>query len=306
MDVVTAFLYGDLKEEIFINQPEGFVLPRNEDKVCCLLKSLYGLKQAPRVWYEKLNHHLLSNGYVKCISDPNVYIKRSKSFVILIGLYVDDLILISNDLKFLNAHTQLLSSSFSMTDNLDLSYILGIQVRRDRTKKELYLSQPKYINDILLKFNMASCKPVHTPIEAGLKYSKDMMPTTSDEIALISNVPYSSAIGSLQYLVTSTRPDLAYCVNHLAQFMGNPGLQHWSGVKRIMRYLKGSIHSCLTFRASNLQSHSLQAWTNLDWPVIMIPVVQHLVFMFNLLNVLSHGIQRNKKLLPFHLPKQNT
>ena len=162
MDVTTAFLYGELKEEIYINQPKSFVTTGNEGKVCRLLKSLYGLKQAPRVWYEKLNNHLLYNGYIKCISDTNVYIKRFKSFIILIGLYVDDLILISNDLPFLNAHKQLLSSSFSMTDNLDLSYILGIQVSRDRTKKELYLSQTKYINDILLKFNMASCKQIHT------------------------------------------------------------------------------------------------------------------------------------------------
>jgi len=103
-----------------------------------------------------------------------------------------------------------------MTDNLDLSYILGIQASWDHTKKELYLSQTKYINDILLKFNMASCKLVNIPIESGLKYSKDMMANTPNEIQIMKNVPYSSAIGSLQYLVTSTQLDLAYCVNHLA------------------------------------------------------------------------------------------
>jgi len=112
MDVITAFLYGELKEEIYINQPEVFILPGSEEKVCRLLKSLYGLKQAPRMWYEKLNNHLLHNGYIKCIFYPNVYFKRYKSFIILIDLYVDDLILISNDLPFLNTHKQHLSFFF--------------------------------------------------------------------------------------------------------------------------------------------------------------------------------------------------
>jgi len=92
-----------------------------------------------------------------------------------------------------------------------------------------------------------------------------MMPNTPNEIQIMNNVSYSSAIGSLQYLVISMSPNLVYCVNNLAQFIGNPGLHHWSCVKRIMRYLKGSIHFCLTFRALDLQSHSLQVWIDLDW-----------------------------------------
>jgi len=184
------------------------------------LKTLYGFKQAPQVWYEKLNNHLLYHGYIKCISDTNVYIKWFKSFIILISLHVDDLILISNDLPFLNAHKQLLSSSFFMTDNLNLPYSLGIQVSQDQTKKELHLSQTKYINDILLKFNMASCKPVYTLIEVGLKYSKDMMSNTPSEQQIMNNIFYSSAIENLQYLITCTQLDLAYCVNNLAQLWG--------------------------------------------------------------------------------------
>lgn len=154
MDVTTAFLHGVLKEVIYVSQHEGFIQPGKEHKVCQLLKSLYGLKQSTLIWYEVLDSFLLAEGFLCYTSDTNVYIKRYKTLLILLGLYIDDLILISNDLKFLSATKAIISQHFSMIDNNNIKYILGVQIRRDRAKRTLTLSQDKHILDILTMFNM--------------------------------------------------------------------------------------------------------------------------------------------------------
>ena len=156
MDVITAFLNGTLHEEIYITQPEGYIKPGTAHQVCRLLKSLYGLKQASRVWYETFDTFLLSQGFLKCTSDPNVYIKRSHNSILLLGLYIDDLVLISDNFQFLTVTKAIFNQRFSMTDNNEIGYILGIQIQRDRFHKTLLLSQEKYINDLLTKFNMAT------------------------------------------------------------------------------------------------------------------------------------------------------
>ena len=126
MDVITAFLNGILKEELYNSQREGYLQPSNPSKICCLLKSLYGLKQAAHVWYEAFDSFLLSHGFLKCTSNINVYIKRFGSYLILLGLYINDLIIISNDLQYLNTTKSLFSQQFSMNNNKDIQYILGI------------------------------------------------------------------------------------------------------------------------------------------------------------------------------------
>jgi hypothetical protein len=170
MDVTTAFLNGVLTEEIYISQLLSFINPDTASKVCRLHKSLYGLKQASHVWYELFDTYLLSHGFAKCVSDTNVYIKYSQSNFILLGLYIDDLILISRDLTYLTTHKTLFSQRFSMTDNNDIEYILGIQIQKNPSTKTLILLQAKYIETILTKFNMASCKPIAILLEADIRY----------------------------------------------------------------------------------------------------------------------------------------
>lgn len=269
MDVTIAFLHGILREEIFISQPEGYVRPSEEHKVCRLLKSLYGLKQAPCVWYDLLDTFLLAQGFLKCATDPTVYFKCHQSFIILLGLYIDDLVLISNDLEYLSIHKALLSQRFSMTDNKEIAYILGIQIIRDRSKKTLQLIQSKYIKDILTKFNMSACNPVSTPLEAGIHYSRAQGDNlTQAEVTAMDSVPYKQVLGTLQYLVSCTRWDLAFPVNHLSQFMFNPAPVHWLGVKQILRYLKGTMHIGLFYSGTNFTasgSHILTGWCDADW-----------------------------------------
>lgn len=158
--------------------------------------------------------------FLKCTSDPNVYIKRSHNSILLLGLYIDDLVLISDNFQFLTVTKAIFNQRFSMTDNNEIGYILGIQIQRDRFHKTLLLSQEKYINDLLTKFNMATSHSVATPLEAGIRYSRHQPDNPpSSEQHLMDKIPYKQAIGSLQYLVMCTRWDLAFTVNHLAQFM---------------------------------------------------------------------------------------
>jgi len=153
MDVVTAFLNGLLHEEIYIDHPEGYSQFGQEHKVCRLLKSLYGLKPVPRMWYELFDTFLLSQGFHRCTLDTSVYIKRQGSYILLLDLYVNDLVLIANDLKYLCIYKQICTQRFSMMDNNELAYILSVQVRRDRASNTLILTQEKYIFDLLTKFN---------------------------------------------------------------------------------------------------------------------------------------------------------
>jgi len=191
MDVTTAFLHGVLKEVIYVSQPEGFIQPGNKHKVCQLLKSLYGLKQSACVWYEVLDSFLVAQGFFCCKFDTNVYIKCYKTLFILLGLYIDDLILISNDLKFLFAIKVMLSQHFSMIDNNDIEYILGVQIRRDEAKRTLILSRDKYILDILPIFNMQKNTSVSTPLEVDICYIREESETLSlDEQHLMSSIPY--------------------------------------------------------------------------------------------------------------------
>lgn len=172
MDGITAFLHNVLKEEIYISQLEAFIVPSCESRICRLLKSLYGIKQEPRIWYDIFPLFLLSQGFLKNTSDTNVNFNQSKSAFLFLGLYIDDLILISSALQYLSSHKVLFSQRFTVTNNDEIEYILRIQVQLNRTNRTLTLSQDKYIDDFLTKFNLTSCNQVSTSLEVGTRYSR--------------------------------------------------------------------------------------------------------------------------------------
>jgi hypothetical protein len=160
MDVKSAFLHGDLKEEIYMEQPPGYI-QNDSSLVCRLKKSLYGLKQAPRAWYAKMDSFLIATGFSRCHSDPNVYTKKVGSHLIILVLYVDDLILTGSDSKLLNHVKTSLKKKFEMTDLGFLHYFLGLQVLQ--TNEGIFLSQSKYACDLLHRFHMDDCKPSPSP-----------------------------------------------------------------------------------------------------------------------------------------------
>ena len=248
MDVKTAFLHGDLEEEIYMEQPEGFEMKGKEDYVCQLKKSLYGLKQAPRQWYKKFESFMGEQGYKKTTSDHCVFVQKfsDDDFIILL-LYVDDILIVGRNPSRITNLKKQLSKSFSMKDLGPAKQILGIRICRDRMKKKLYMSQEKYIEKVLQRFNMSKAKVVSSPLATHFKLSTTQSPSTDKEKKEMERVPYSSAVGSLMYAMVCTRPDIAHAVGVVSRFLSNPGRAHWDAVKWIMRYLCGTSRLKLSF-----------------------------------------------------------
>jgi hypothetical protein len=238
MDVTTAFLHGELQEDVYIWAPEGTGFETGS--VLKLDKSLYGLKQAPRVFNTTLNQHVVkSMGFKKCLTDPCVYIKETTSGPVYLAVYVDDLLIIGKETREINIVKADLGKEFQMDDRGEVEYILGIQVVRDRNARTLKLVQTQYAKDVVKKFNMQNSKSrKHVPILPKTKFSSDDCPTEPSEIEYMKKVPYRSAIGSLMYLATCTRPDISYAVSMCASYMHNPGRAHWEAVKQILAYVK--------------------------------------------------------------------
>ena len=172
MDVKTTFLNGELEEVIYMKQPEGFVEPGKEDHVCKLQKSIYGLKQASRQWYKKFDSVISSFGFTENIVDECVYIKTVGKIFIFLILYVDDILLARSNIKLLKDTKEFLSANFDMKDLGEASYVLGIEIQRDRSQGLLGLSQKNYIQKVLKRFNMQSCAEGNSPMSKGDKLSK--------------------------------------------------------------------------------------------------------------------------------------
>ncbi|CAA7059133.1 unnamed protein product [Microthlaspi erraticum] len=248
MDVKAAFLHGDLEEEIYMVQPEGFVKKGKEDLVCRLKKSLYGLKQAPRQWYKKFKSVMGEHGYKETTSDHCVFVQvfGDDDFIILL-LYVDDMLIVGRNVSRIQELKKHLSQSFAMKDLGPAKQILGMRIVRDRGERLIHLSQEKYIEKVLRRFHMDKSKVVSTPLAAHFRLSSQQSPSTELEKQDMARVPYASAVGSLMYAMVCTRPDLAHAVGVVSRFLSNPGRDHWTAVKWILRYLRGTSSLKLTF-----------------------------------------------------------
>eukprot|EP00963_Diacronema_lutheri_P001208 scaffold78_cov513-Pavlova_lutheri.AAC.1 len=226
IDIKTAFLNGDLDEEIYMDMPPGFQV---DGKVWKLKKTLYGLKQAPRAWHIKLTDVLEKLGFRCSTADPGLYVGED----VLLMVYVDDLLLCGNGRSKVENVKQSLLTTFEGRDLGPTDHFLGIKMERDRTGKTVFLSQETYVNNVLERFRMADCYSVSTPLEPGTKW-------TSDASATESNFPYQELVGCLIYLAVSTRPDIAYVTNRLARYVSAPTTNHVAVAKRVLKYLNGT------------------------------------------------------------------
>src|SRR5665213_3340007 len=241
MDVKTAFLNGDLNEEIYMAVPEG-IDHDVTSAVCRLNRTLYGLKQSPRMWNQKIDQYLINQRYIRLHADHSLYIRRSQSELAIITLYVDDLLILSDTMETMSKVKSALSNEFEMTDCGKLHHFLGIQVTRDRANRRLSLDQSQLANQILKRFGMLECKPVTTPLESSIQLK-------SAEISQspVDQTLFRQMIGSLIYLMIGTRPDIAAAVSIISQFASNPTTLHHQAMKHILRYLKDTINLKLNF-----------------------------------------------------------
>jgi len=237
--------------EIYVEQPVG--LEDGTKRVCRLNKALYGLKQSPRIWYRTLALFLKGLGFLPLLSDLGVFAKG----YIYLAVYVDDLLIVGPDKSEIQKIKDALSERFQMTDLGPCTYYLGMSVRRDRPTRSLWLHQKGYIEKVLREFNMWECKPVVTPIDTN-----KLEPSEEGFIATETDRNwYARAIGSLMYAMLGTRPDIVYAVLACSRYMANPGEPYIKAVKRLFRYLRGTINLELTYSSS---LEELVGYTDLD------------------------------------------
>ncbi|XP_042966148.1 uncharacterized mitochondrial protein AtMg00810-like [Carya illinoinensis] len=237
-----------------MEQPPGYIDPCFPDHVCQLKKALYGLKQAPRAWFQRLSSFLTHLGFSCSRADPSLFIFHKQSDIIYLLLYVNDIIITGNNSSLLDSFTCKLNSEFATKDLGSLSYFLGLEA--SSTSDGLCISQLKYARDILSRAQLLDSKLVHTPMVVSQHLSVDG-PLFSD-LTL-----YRSLVGALQYL-TITRPDIAYAVNSVSQYLHAPTEDHFLAVKRVLRYVKGTLHFGLTFHPSSSPG-AFVAYSDADW-----------------------------------------
>ena len=233
-----AFLNGNLLKDVYMTQHEGFVDPKYPNRVCKLEISIYGLNQASQSWNLHFGEVVKEFGFMKNEDEPCVYKKDSGSAIIFLVLYVDDILLIGNDIPTLQSVKSWLGKCFSMKDLGEAAYILGIKIYRDRSQQLLVLSQSGYIDKVLKRFSMQHSKRGFLPMSHGIKLNKYQCPTTKDERERMDKIPYASAIGSIMYAMLCTRPDVSYALIMTSRFQPNPGECHWIAVKNILKYLR--------------------------------------------------------------------
>lgn len=255
LDVKLAFLNGFLEEEIYAEQPLGYVKVGHEDKVYKLKKALYRLKQAPRAWNVRIDKYFYENGFDKCPYEHALYKKTDANVnVLLVCLYVDDLIFTGNNPKMFKEFKMSMIREFEMTDIVLMSQFLGIEVVQ--RKDGIFISQSGYAKEILERFGIESCNPVNTLVESGLELRK------STNGGNVDPTYFKSLVGSLQYL-TCTRLDILYGVGLISRYMEAPDQSHLNAAKRILCYIKGTLNDGLLYSWTN--DFTLVGYSNSDW-----------------------------------------
>ena len=255
MDVKSAFLNGDLQEEVYVHLPPGFTEAAQAGKVLGLKKALYGLKQAPRAWNAKLDQELNALGFHRSTIEHAVYKRGTGSSLLLVGVYVDDLIICGPDKQKIAEFKEQMKKIFSMSDLGLLSYYLGMEVKQD--KDHITVCQRAYAAKIVETCRMTGCNPVDTPMEQRVRLS------TAKPGSELEVTRYRSVIGSLRYLV-NTRPDIAYAVGIASRFMEAPAKEHWAVVKRIVRYISGTLDYGCRYLKNGRPDLSLLGFTDSD------------------------------------------
>lgn len=241
MDVTTAFLNGKLSETIFMQLPCDEI---GNSQVVHLHKSLYGLKQASRSWNERFDTVIKQLGFTQLKSDSCVY--KSKSRNLILVLYVDDILIVGKHLEDVDWIKSNLGRIFRMKDLKEVRHFLGMDIDRDFENQTLKISQTGYTEKVLKRFNMHECKPVGTPCDANVKWVECKGKQTEH--------PYKELLGCLQYLSMTSRPDISAAVSLLSKYQSKPSDEHWAGLKRILRYLRGTMHTKICYAKRDTQS----------------------------------------------------
>ncbi|KIL57786.1 hypothetical protein M378DRAFT_87411, partial [Amanita muscaria Koide BX008] len=261
-DVKSAYLNGSLDEEIYMRQPPGF--DDGSGRVCRLKKSIYGLKQAGNIWNREFTQAMGEIDFYQLKTDNCVFVRQQKDVFSILLIWVDDIIAVMNSNDEANRLELELANRFEIKSLGDPSLILGIQVSRDKQNHTVIIHQSTYISTLLSKFSLSNVNPVNTPMDLDVKLDYEQNESqipANDEIAY----SYATLIGSLMYLAIATRPDISFAVQRLAQFTRNPKQRHWTAVKRVFRYLKGTKNWGIRYGGRDGMEKGMEIYSDADW-----------------------------------------
>ncbi|GJX61879.1 retrovirus-related pol polyprotein from transposon TNT 1-94, partial [Tanacetum coccineum] len=253
MDVKTAFLNGNLREKVYVSQPDGFVDPDNPNHVYKLKKALYGLKQDPCAWYDLLSSFLISQDFSKGSVDPTLFIRKVGKELLLVQVYVGDIIFAASTPELCDLFAKIMCSKFKMSMTGKISFFLGLQIFQN--PRGIFINQSKYALESLNKYHFDSCDPVDTPMVEKFKMDEDK------EGKAVDPSHYCGMIGTLLYLIAS-RPDLQFSICMCARYQARPTEKHLHAVKRIFQYLKGTVNRGLWYPKDS--SIALTAFADAD------------------------------------------
>ena len=261
-DIGTACLNSDLTTRIYMQQPEGFINPKHPFYVCSLLKSLYGLKQSGRLWNHTFDAFLKLYDLLTSDADTCVYYRltTNNSVDLIVGIFVDDGIVCVSNAKDLDAVIAHLQSMFKVTYG-PMDYYVGFQVHQDPVTHTIHINQTRYISDIIKRFNLDQANTVSTPADTHMPLQETL---GDDDLTLSSTIPYREAVGCLMYAMVLTRPDIAFAVSRVAKFTSNPRLSHWTALKRIFRYLSGTVMMGISYYG-NSSDLALRGYCDADY-----------------------------------------
>ena len=256
-DVDTAYLEAKLQEEVFIEQPHAF---KKGNKVCRLHKALYGLKQSAREWYDTLKKRLEEMGYTSIQKDHAVFIHQNNGSII--ATYVDDLLILAHTRDTMNDIKASLDKRFKLKHLGTVSHYLGMQVFRNREKKEMFITQKGYIGQLIEQLGMEDCHTVMSPIDKNMLLGQ---PQEGYEAPYELKHAYASLIGALNWIAAMTRPDIAFAVHKLSTYLVQPTEEHLQAAKRLIRYLAGTIELGINYRPNSHNNGGLIGYTDSSW-----------------------------------------
>ena len=258
MDVVTAFLNGTLDEDIYMEQQPGYIKKGEEHLVCKLKRSLYGLKQSSRCWNTVFKQYMESINFKQCTADPCIFVTGEEADLTIVAVYVDDLIVIAKTPETIKKIKESLAARFKMKDLGKLHYCWGISIQHDEERGSLWMDQRQYIQSLLKRYGLSQAKTATTPADINVKLVKN------DGVSKpVNPLNYQSMVGSLLYAAITTRPDIAQAVGAVSKFNSCPTEAHLTAVKRIFRYLKGTIDLCIKYERS--ADNHLIGFSDADW-----------------------------------------
>lgn len=261
LDVKSAYLNGELDQEIYMRQPPGTAAPGEEHLVCRLKKSLYGLKQAGRAWYQMYREAMTDLGMTRSEADHACFWQHEGESLAMVGTIVDDM-LITGTPDLVERFRAGIKTRFMVTEAGEVAWLLGIEVVRDLAGGTVRIAQRTAIDSVVRALHLEGATPVSTPIAVGGTLDRSQCPTTAAAIADMANVPYKQGVGMCMYIAVTSRPDIAHAVHRLAKYMANPGRAHWKALKRLVRYLLGTRELWLVYGRDN---SGLAGFTDADW-----------------------------------------